>query len=120
MAENRTFKTCPLCARSWESRKEFLDDGTLKLNGYQADMESLEEGLFLFTHHVEGCFTTMSIRTRDFYDLYTGIKYPESKTGTEDCPGYCLHSFRLDRCDAPCECAFVREIIQIILEHRAA
>jgi hypothetical protein len=38
----------------------------------------------------------------------------ERKTGTEECPGYCLHQDELQPCPARCECAYVREIIQII------
>ena len=108
------FKTCPMCSLAWNSRDEFLRDGSLELNGYQADLEELELGLFYFTHHRDGCHSTMVIETRDFLDLYTGERFNLPRTGEEDCPGYCLDIDQLDRCTAQCECAYVREIIQII------
>jgi len=119
MLTDKIFKICPLCSQKWKSRKEFLDDKTLKLNGYQADFETLENGLFFFTHHVEGCYSTMAIMSVDFYDMYTGTKYSETKVGSDECPGYCLKKDQLDRCDAACEYAFVREILHIIREHQA-
>ncbi|MDD3618274.1 MAG: hypothetical protein RBR09_00445 [Desulfobulbaceae bacterium] len=115
MHNGTLFKTCPMCAMNWGTRVDFLHDRTLKLNGYQADFDDLESGLFLFTHTVDGCCTTMAVRVRDFIDLYSGDKFEQRKTGTEECPGYCLYRDRLEPCGARCECAFVREIIQIIL-----
>ena len=120
MQTDTIFKKCPLCSHRWETRNDFLNDKTLELNGYQADFESLEHGLFFFTHRVDGCHSTMGILSADFFDLYTGKKYAQRKTGSEECPGYCLKKNKLDRCDAACEYAFVREIIQIILAHQAA
>jgi len=102
----------------WGNRSDFLNDPTLQLNGYQADFEKLEYGLFLFTHTADGCFTTMAVRVEEFLNLYTGKKFAQRKTGSEECPGYCLQIHQLDRCDVQCECAFVREIIQIIQEPR--
>lgn len=111
------FKTCPMCSMTWGTRNDFLNDRTLELNGYQADFEALEYGLFLFTHHVDGCFTTMAVQVKEFLSLYEGQRFEQRKTGTEECPGYCLQIHRLERCGAGCECAFVREIIQIIKHH---
>lgn len=120
MQTDKTFKTCPFCAHNWYTRTEFLNDRTLKLNGYQADFEALGKGLFFFTHHVEGCYTTMTILSAAFYDMYSGKRYAERKTGSEECPGYCLLIDCLERCSVACECAFVREIIQIIRERQAS
>lgn len=118
MDNEPVFKTCPMCSMTWRSRSEFLNDRTLELNGYQADFEALEYGLFLFTHNIDDCFTTMAVRVREFVSLYTGERFEQRKTGTEECPGYCLQIYRLERCETRCECAFVREIIQIIRQHR--
>ncbi|MBU0479468.1 MAG: hypothetical protein KKG47_00065 [Proteobacteria bacterium] len=116
MADAGAFKICPSCGTVWNAREEFLADRTLVMNGYQADFRTLENGLFLFTHKQEGCNSTMAVRAGDFSDLYTGVKYTEPRTGMEDCPGYCKKEAQLDRCAALCECAYVREIIQIIRE----
>lgn len=113
------FKKCPMCAKLWQTREKFLDDATIQLNGYQADFEAVEKGLFLFTHHTEGCYSTLAFFTTDFFDLYSGKIYPEKKTGSEECPGYCRRVEKLDRCEAECRYAFVREIIQIIRERQS-
>lgn len=114
MALGEIFKKCPMCTFEWKTRDEFLDDNSLKLNGYQVDLDELEWSLFLFTHFQENCFSTMAIRAKDFLSLYSGKKYAERRTGKEDCPGYCLDKKQLNRCDAFCECAFNREVMQII------
>jgi len=119
MEDDNVFKKCPLCKQNWSTREEFLADWTLKLNGYQVDFEEMDDGLFFFTHHVEGCFSTMAVMCVDFYDMYTGRQYPERKTGSEECPGFCLKKDQLGRCDAECEYAFVREILHLIREHQA-
>jgi hypothetical protein len=118
MEDDTIFKKCPLCLHCWKTRKEFLDDRTLKLNGYQADFEEIDDGLFFFTHQVEDCFSTMAVMSVDFHDMYTGIKYPKRKTGSDECPGHCLKKDQFDRCDAECEYAFVREILHLIREHQ--
>lgn len=108
-----------MCATEWKTRDDFLDDKTLHINGYGADFEKLERGLFYFTHQQEGCFSTVVLEARDFMDLYSGKKYTERKTGLKDCPAYCLDEKQLDRCDAVCECAFYREVIHIIRERHS-
>ena len=108
------FKKCPNCFEVWQTRDHFISDKQLELNGYKADFENLEDGLFFFTHTKPVCCSTMVISVLDFKDLYTGKIYRERKTGSNECPLYCLNKDQLDRCNAFCECAFVREIIQIL------
>lgn len=112
------FKVCPMCGTQWQNQDAFLDDQTLEINGYQADFEKLEDSIFYFTHKVEGCFTTMAIQAKDFLNLYSGKRYSERRTGLEDCPGYCSEKEQLDRCDALCECAFNREVIQVVRQRQ--
>ena len=114
MAAEKHFKICPLCSTKWITRDEFLDDPLLDINGYQAHFEKLEWSLFYFTHQKEGCFSTIAIKAEEFLSLYSGKKYKERRTNKEDCPQYCFEKEQLDRCDALCECAFNREIIEII------
>lgn len=40
--------------------------------------------------------------------------YEVRKAGTDECPGYCLHEDELKPCDAECECAYAREIVQLV------
>ncbi len=96
----------------------FIQDRSLRLNGYQVDFESLEQGLFYFTHTVKGCNSTMALEARDFFDLNPGKRYQERRTGKKECPRYCLDENQLDRCEARCECAFVRDIIGVVNKHK--
>ncbi|BCR03115.1 hypothetical protein DESUT3_01840 [Desulfuromonas versatilis] len=120
MARETAFKTCPFCFTGWTTVEDFLKESNLSLNGYKADFERIEYGLFLFTHQSPGCHSTLAIEAGDFFHLYTKDKYPEKKTNSETCPKFCLDETNLNRCEAFCECAFVREIIQTIMERQAA
>lgn len=116
MEEKNIFKQCPCCCFTWASREEFLSDPNLEINGYQVDFKTLERGMFFFTHNVESCHSTMTIMMGAFRDLYSGKTYKDNKALLEECPRYCIDEKQLARCDALCECAFVREIIQLIRE----
>lgn len=105
---------------AWATRDDFLADSNLLLNGYQADFQDLEYGMFFFTHKIADCASTMALMVKDFRDLYTGPTYPESKALSEECPRYCIDENEMSRCDALCECAFTREIIQIIREQQGS
>jgi len=104
------FKTCPNCGYIWPNRDDFLQDARVTIVGYQVNFESLKEGFFLFNH---SCKTTLAIEVVSFVDLYDGPVFSEKATGTDTCPGHCLNKSTLSPCPAICECAFVREIIQI-------
>ena len=105
------FKRCTCCAAHWSSREEFLSDPDVALIGYQAHFEDLKTGFFLFNH---ACQTTMAIGVEAFLDLYQGPVFGQRATGGKNCLGYCLHRDELRACPVQCECAFVREIIQIV------
>jgi len=107
----RRFKICPLCEFRWESRDGFLNDPDLKLIGYQVDFVELKEGLFLFNHSCNG---TLAIEAGEFRDLYDGPIFTLRATGTEQCDEHCLHQSDLRPCPAECECAYVREVMQLI------
>ena len=111
---NDSFKTCPCCKKEWKTQAEFISDGDLEFDGYMADFKKLENGLFYFTHKVDGCLSTMVIKVMGFLNLYSGPYYEELKLGTEDCPNYCQNKDQLDRCEAFCEAAYVREICNMI------
>ena len=108
------FKVCSSCGYAWPNRDAFLSDGSLRLIGYQADLDRLEEGQMLFTHGARRCRTTLAISARDFLDLYTGPRCAERKTMAPECPRYCLEETQLERCGALCECAFVREVVYLV------
>lgn len=109
--EHAPFKTCTICGIVWRTRDDFVDDPDIYIVGYQVHFNALTEGLFLFNH---SCGGTLSIRAGEFADLYKGPVFQEQRTGTEECPGHCLHHEDLAPCPVKCECAFVREIVQIV------
>lgn len=108
----QTFKTCTCCKCPWFTREEFLEDANVEIIGYQANFGDLELGLFLFNHL--DCHSTIAIPADRFNDLYDGPVFAHRLTGTEFCLELCKDVNELASCDRKCECAYVREIVQII------
>jgi hypothetical protein len=108
----QVFKKCSCCSIPWINRDEFLLDVNIDLIGYQANFSYLELGYFLFNHLT--CQSTIAVPAGQFKDLYGGPLFVEKLTGSESCPGYCLQEAFLDPCQQECECAYVREIMQVI------
>ena len=112
--KEQVFKACPMCAKNWPSQDSFLDDPELLFNGYQANFDIIEQGLFYFTHEKGGYGSTMILKAEMFFSLFTGTKYEKNQSLSEECPRYCHDRRKLNRCQVHCESAFVREICQII------
>jgi len=112
------FKVCTMCQHRWEDRNAYLSDPDIVMIGYQVNFENLQLGLFLFNHR--SCETTLAIDAAHFADLYDGPVYAQSKAGTDECDERCLHQHDLEPCAGHCECAYVREIIQILRNWPAA
>jgi len=108
----KTFKKCTCCESPWFTREDFLEDASVELIGYQANFSYLELGFFLFNHL--DCESTLAIPADRFRDLYDGPVFTQRLTGTEFCHGLCEDINQLDPCDRKCECAYVREIMQLI------
>lgn len=117
MAEDDYFKKCNLCGATWPSRDHLLADPEVSLIGYQANFVKVEKGLFLFNH---SCQSTLSVKMEAFADMSAGPVYNERRTGKDDCPGYCLHASELRPCPARCECAYVRDVLQLLRKSEAA
>lgn len=113
-ADRTDFKQCPSCDAAWRERSDFLEDPSLELIGYQVSFQELKEGTFFFNHTHPSCGTTLGIPAGAFTDLYDGPIFADRMAGTEECREHCLHDDDLDRCTAKCECAYVREILQIL------
>jgi hypothetical protein len=107
------FKQCS-CGQSWKTRDAFLADPNISMNGYMAHYDDLHLGLFIFQHNLNGCETAVAIQAGEFVDLYKGETFKENLKGTDTCPEYCSHKSVLEPCPAKCECAWVREVIQIV------
>ena len=104
------FKSCNVCKYIWYSRQDFINDRDIEIIGYQANFTKLEAGFLYFNHR---CKNTIILSTNRFVDLYDGPIFKEAKTGTDECPEYCLNKEELRPCPAKCECAYIREIIQL-------
>jgi len=109
--KSTAFKKCSACGFEWSSRNDFLGDPNTEIIGYQVHFEELTAGLFFFNHSCRG---TLTIHAHAFRDLYDGPIFTERATDSEECPGYCLHQDELQPCRVQCDCAYVREIIQVI------
>ena len=105
------FKKCSKCGTQWGSRDNFLSDSDVELIGYQANFKALKTGLFCFNH---SCKTTLALYADAFMDLYDGPVFTKRATNGDDCLGHCLHRSNLKPCPAECECASVREVLQIV------
>lgn len=108
------FKKCPLCEYEWADRDEFLTDPELRLIGYQANLDDLKLGLLYFNHERPDCGTTLAIEAASVIDLYDGPVFQTRKHGSSHCPGHCLYFADLEPCPAECECAAIREVLQIV------
>jgi hypothetical protein len=106
------FKVCTLCGETWKGREAFLADPCVRVIGYQVHFQDLEAGLFLFNH--DACRTTLAIEAWHFTDLYQGPTLAGRKTGTQQCPAYCLRQDEIRPCPAECECAYVRDVLDTV------
>jgi hypothetical protein len=105
------FKQCGKCGQVWQTRAQFLDDQDIELIGYQANFKVLQAGLLYFNHV---CKTTLALPADVFADLYKGPIFEKRQTDSEQCPAYCINQRELRACPVECECAYIREVIQII------
>jgi hypothetical protein len=108
------FMACSRCGAVWKTREAFLSDGLLRVDGYRANLQAIETGLFFVTHEREGCGFTLTLAAREFLDLYGGPRYSARKTFSDECPRFCLDDRELQRCVVQCECAVVREVLDIV------
>ncbi len=93
------------------SLEAFIQDPTIELVGYMPTFDELVDGLFLFNH---GCGTTLACRVALFEHLYDGPVYRVKKIGDPECPRHCQDQADLSSCPVKCNCAYVRETLQII------
>lgn len=111
------FKTCTVCAHRWPRIADLVRDESLYINGYQASFSDAHEGLFLVTHTVDGCGTTLAIMAGALKKLYTGPEHTFRMAFTERCPGRCLHQDDLGPCSNDCDMRWVRDVLQVLRQH---
>lgn len=114
----KAFKVCSACAHRWAQLEDWMQDENLYLNGYQASFDDVHEGLFLFTHTVEGCGTTLAIPAGKFRALYDGPAHPGSLAFTEKCNNHCVHEDDFESCNNECRMKWIRDILQILKNQR--
>ncbi len=111
------FKTCTVCAHCWPRIVDLIRDESLYINGYQASFSDSREGLFLFTHDIDGCGTTLAISAGALKKLYTGPEHTIHMAYTERCEGHCMHGDDLAPCTNDCDMRWARDILQVLKAH---
>ena len=105
------FFQCTPCGTEWSTRDHFLKDPSLEIIEYQANVDDVSAGAFIFNH---SCGSNLNLSVRDFNGLYEGPIFNIRAADSDECPGYCLYRENLKPCGVKCECAYVRNIIGII------
>ena len=113
---NTPFKRCSSCDADWPTLESFLSDPKVVLAGYQVPFDDLEGGLFFFTHRDDECGTTLAISVKDFLPLNDLPLLAERDTKLCTGSEFCVRHGALSRHPVKCECAWVRDILQIIRE----
>jgi hypothetical protein len=116
-AECGPFKECSLCGSCWEELERFVLDPELRIEGYQANFVDPDYGLFLVTHETDGCGTTLAVWAERFRHLYDGPVHTERHMGGQYCTRQCLERNRVEDCEAPCDMAWVRHVLQWLRRH---
>lgn len=111
------FLSCTMCEACWPDIESIITDETLEVCGYQARFDEPTQGMILITHMADGCRTTLGVGVAQLAPLYRGPVYTERKTGTDECGGLCLFEHRLEECEAECDMAWVRRVIQAMRKH---
>lgn len=111
------FKTCPSCSHCWRTIEDLILDKDLALNGYQASFDDIHEGLFLLTHNVAGCGTTLAIPASRLKSLCDGYEHKAHMEFTSSCEGHCMHEGDFDSCSNECDMRWARDIMQVLKNH---
>jgi hypothetical protein len=109
--------TCGLCGKVWHCLDDVVADAGLELTGYQARFDDPADGLVLVTHRIFGCGTTLAFPVSVLRPLYCGPEYTERMALTDECSRQCLDHNLLEVCEAPCDMAWVRRVMQSIRRH---
>jgi hypothetical protein len=112
------FKTCPMCGYVWPSIESFVLDVALRVEGYQADFEVVEDGLFMLTHVCPGCHSTLAVRVEPFGSLTSTPRDYPLKLLTNECEGHCLSKDDFAPCASQCKMRWVRDVLTILHEHK--
>jgi len=105
------FKRCS-CGSEWKTLDEFISDKNLTLSRYQVNFKNIDLGILLFNH--KDCGSTIGVNAYKFKELHSGPIFRVRLTGENVCPGYCFHVEEISPCPNPCECSWIRDVMQII------
>jgi len=90
MAAPEPFKVCS-CGTVWHTRDALVGDPVVVIIGYTPDFNTLELGWLFFNHQT--CRTTFALPV--------------------------MHRDNLRPCPAECECAWIRDMIGMLRNHKA-
>ncbi len=112
-----SFKICPKCNHSWETRDDLLNDPSVVMLGFMPSFEKYSKGSFLFNHVLPDrqCGSTFAVFVICFEDLCDSPVHDDLKFGSKECEGHCVRLEDLQQCDAACSNADVRKIMHKIL-----
>ena len=113
----KAFKICPNCSYRWNSMTDFIRDRNLELNGYQASFNDTHDGLFMVTHNMAGCGTTLAIPAKSLTSLYDGPEHMIHMAFTDRCDGHCMYEKDYAPCFKECDMKWARDILQILRDH---
>lgn len=113
----KSFKTCSMCGFEWPTLASFIEDASLRVEGYQACFEYVEDGLIMVTHTCPKCFSTIAVPVRFFNEFRPkGPELPLLKD-SDACEGRCVNENDLKPCAADCKMRWVRDLLQILRKH---
>ena len=118
MCNTKPFKICSMCGYEWPTLEQFVKDSNLQVNGYQASVESVVDGLFMLTHDCPNCYSTLAVKVVDFEHWDTGARPARLNLLNEDCPRHCLDQNNLEPCHAECCMRWVRDVLQYLKAHK--
>jgi hypothetical protein len=109
------FKKCTMCEKSWETLDDFVKDKEIKLNGYQVNIIDPLRGMFIFTHNIPLCGTSVAIKIDKLASLSEKPLPTQSIERPHDCPGHCLIESNFNKCTATfCLGQVIRDLLQTL------
>lgn len=106
-----------MCGYAWHTIEQLVTDGTLRVNGYQAVLDSPVDGIFFLTHECPGCHSTLAVPVTSFADWNVGTRPAHLNALQEGCPGHCVNRDDLEPCSAECCMRWIRDVLQYLKRH---
>ncbi len=117
MESGALFKVCNGCGKRWQTAEQFILDPSLQLVMYQAVFGEVEYGLFVLTHDVPECQSSISVSVGMFRGL---VPRDHQESGFLDpkCEDRCFSQMDLAPCNVDCSMKWARDVMQCLKEHK--